>query len=149
MNEYRHTKNNPCHISVGGVAYKENDGQIYVIILGRHEQDGTHYHLPKGTLRFNETLEECAKREVLEESGYKCDIGEIISTDTQRYKARDGILVEKTLIYFAMTISKNTGQHDTEHDTVYQIAIEEAIKLLRTTEPKKKEYLVLERFLKK
>ncbi len=148
MKEYRHTMANPCHISVGGVAYQNENDELKVVILGRNEADGAHYHLPKGTLHHNETLENCARREVLEESGCRCSVGKLISTDTQSYTARDGVAVIKTLIYFEMPIIENVEQHDDEHDWVECVGIEEAIEKLRNTEPKKKEFLVVERFLK-
>ena len=149
MEEYRHTATDPCHISVGGVAYQENNGEIKVVILGRNESDGVHYHLPKGTLHHNETLEDCARREVLEESGYSCSVGALLSTDTHSYQARDGVAVEKTLIYFEMPILENRNEHDSEHDLVECVEIHEAIEKLQQTEPKKKEFLVLERFLER
>ena len=149
MEEYRHTTTDPYHISVGGVAYQNENNKLKVVILGRNEADGAHYHLPKGTLHHNETLEDCAKREVLEESGYRCSIGKLISTDTQSYAARDDVAVIKTLIYFEMPIIENVRRHDDEHDWVEYVGIEEAIEKLRNTEPKKKEFLVVEQFLKK
>lgn len=144
--EYRHNKVSPYHISVGGVVYDcDGKGQIQVVVLGRREKDGDHYHLPKGTLRHNETLEDCAKREVEEESGYEAEIKELLGGFTQSYKARDGLAVEKTTLYFAMKQVGKIGEHDTEHDFVKKMEINEAIFKLKETEPKKKEYEIVER----
>lgn len=62
--EYRHSKQSPYHISTGGVVYEKRGGRIFVVLLGKKTAKGkVRYHLPKGTLRFNETLEHGAKRE--------------------------------------------------------------------------------------
>ena len=147
IKEYRHTKNNPCHISAGGVIFKKVDSGITVVVLGRELPDGAHYHLPKGTVRHNETLENCAKREVLEESGYETEILDLIGSRTDSY-TKDGIQVEKTTIYFAMQTIKNTCRHDAEHDFVTKMDIDEAIAKMRETEPDKEEYLILEKLKK-
>lgn len=144
--EYRHSRVNPYHISVGGVVYdRDEKDQIQVVVLGRREKDGNHYHLPKGTLRHNETLEDCARREVKEESGYEVEIKELLGGFTQNYKARDGLAVEKTTLYFAMKQVGKIGEHDAEHDFVKKMEINEAISKLKETEPKKKEYEIVER----
>ncbi len=143
--EYRHTKNTPFHISVGGVAYEVKEGKIFVVVLGRKMEDSNHYHLPKGTLHVNENIEACALREVTEESGFKCEIKTLLGGFTQKYIPRDGLNVEKTTLYFAMKIKENLKVHDDEHDFVEVLEIDDAIEKLRRTEPKKQEYEILER----
>ena len=69
--EYRHTETWPYHISAGGVIYRHQQGRLEVVVLYRNRPDGRHYHLPKGTLHHDETLEDDARREVLEESGIR------------------------------------------------------------------------------
>lgn len=143
--EYRHTKTTPFHISVGGAVYEFRDDTVFVAILGRHEEDGDHFHLPKGTLHVGESLENCATREVLEESGFECDVKTLLGGFTQNYIARDGLSVEKTTLYFAMKIAKNHNTHDDEHDFVELVELDEAIKRLQRTEPQKQEYEILKR----
>lgn len=143
--EYRHTKNTPFHVSVGGAAYQIEEGKIFVTVLGRKKEDGDHFHLPKGTLRVGENLETCALREVVEESGLECEIKTLLGGFTQKYIARDGLNVEKTTLYFAMEIKRNLKVHDNEHDFVEILEIDDAIEKLRRTEPKKQEYEILER----
>ena len=145
MKEYRHTEKNPCHISAGGVIFKKNNNKIKVIVLGRHLNDGDHYHLPKGTLKHNETIENCAKREVLEESGYETKIIDLLSSRTDAYIDKHGINTEKTVIYFAMEEISHTDIHDHEHDFVVELDIDDAIAKMKQTEPEKEEFLVLER----
>ena len=143
--EYRHTKNTPYHISVGGAAYEIIEGKPYVVLLGRYQEDGDHFHLPKGTLHIGESLEDCAKREVVEESGFECSIKTLLGGFTQNYTARDGLAVEKTTLYFAMEIEKNHNTHDDEHDFVALVELDDAITKLSQTEPQKREYEIIER----
>lgn len=47
-------------------------------ILLNEFDNGTYYNLPGGGLEVGETLKACVEREVLEESGYKIDVGEMM-----------------------------------------------------------------------
>lgn len=151
--EYRHNKETPYHISAGGVVFdRKKDGEIEVVLLGRYDGNKKRYHLPKGTLHHDETLEDCARREVREESGYEAEIKGLLGGLNQKYVARDGLAVEKMTVYFAMSLIRRMGEHDKEHDFVIRMGIDEAMRELEATEPKKQEYEIVKRlkiFLKK
>ena len=69
--------NNPVIVfekEAGGVLYQIKDGKFYFLIIHRVKQDD--WALPKGHVEGKETLEECALREIREETGW---YGEIIS----------------------------------------------------------------------
>ncbi len=143
--EYRHTDQWPYHISAGGLVHRiKDDGTIEVVVLYRNLPEGRHYHLPKGTLHYNETLETDAKREVLEESGIEAKIEGYLGAFTDDFM-KDGVHIVKTTHYFAMKPLRDTHHHDSEHDGVEWMEISKARKLLEETEPKKKEYLILDR----
>lgn len=57
----------PTHVSCGGVVARVERGQTLVALV--REGPRTSYVLPKGHLEQGETLEEAARREILEEAG--------------------------------------------------------------------------------
>jgi 8-oxo-dGTP pyrophosphatase MutT (NUDIX family) len=148
VKEYRHVRGVwPYHISCGGPVYRVENDQLEVVVLGRIQNGGSKtYHLPKGTLRHNETLEQCATREILEESGCHCIVKGYLGAFTDTF-TKNGVYISKTTHYFATELSEVTGIKDSEHDTMEWVNITQAIHLLGTTEPKKKEYLILQRLL--
>ena len=58
---------------------------------------------------------------------------------------KDGVHLNKTTHYFAMIPLENTGKHDAEHDGVEWLEFDRARKLLESSEPMKKEYIILDR----
>lgn len=142
--EYRHTETWPYHISAGGAIYRHQQGRLEVVVLYRNRPDGRHYHLPKGTLHHGETLEDDARREVLEESGIRAEIKGYLGAFTDDFM-KDGVHLNKTTHYFAMIPLENTGKHDAEHDGVEWLEFDKARKLLESSEPMKKEYIILDR----
>lgn len=107
----------PEHISAGGVVV---NSQHQVLLLHRLPKEGWDYdswHLPKGTQRPEETLEETALREVEEETGYKVKITKLLGTLPSTYE-REGRLVTKETHYFLMEPLGMASSHDFEHDEV-------------------------------
>lgn len=147
--EWRATETWPYHICAGGVVFRKLAEKIEVTILVRHENDGDHYHLPKGTLCHNETLEDCAIRETFEESGKNGKIiGYLGAIQDQFTHPRSNIFTDKITHYFAMEFTDEVTSHDSEHDAVQWIEISEARRLLEETENVKQEYLVIDRLKK-
>ncbi len=148
LNEYRHNKVWPYHISCGGIVYRIGGKEIETIVLSRNEIDGKHYHLPKGTLAHNESLEDCALREVGEESGAKGNITGYLGAILQDYiSPKDKLNVSKTIHYFAIKLTEDSDIHDNEHDEKHWYSLPRTRELLLQTEPRKEEYLIIDRLL--
>jgi 8-oxo-dGTP diphosphatase len=73
-----------------------DDGEVEVLLVHRPKYDD--WTLPKGKLDAGETAEEAALREVEEETGLRCRLGEELSTST--YVDRHGR--PKEVRYWAM-----------------------------------------------
>ncbi len=72
------------------------------------------WSFPKGKLDKGETLEECALREVFEETGFVCELGDFIGTVT--YVDRKGR--EKEVHYWQMDILEGSFQTNSEVDQI-------------------------------
>jgi mutator protein MutT len=85
-------------VAAGGIV--ENEKGEILLQLRRGKWD-----LPKGKLDDGETIEECAVREVEEETGLKdIQLGELIGTTTHRYTERN-MDIEKETHWFAMKVN--------------------------------------------
>ncbi len=85
-------------IAAGGIVMNPNQEILWIFRRG-------FWDLPKGKLDPNETIEACAIREVMEETGIRhLILGKLIFTTTHQY--HDKYLnkeVEKTTYWYAMT----------------------------------------------
>lgn len=147
MNEYRSENDWPYHISAGGVVFRKGkNGETEILLAWRNDLGGKTYHLPKGTLHYDETLEACARREVEEESGATAEIVGYLGATTRDYTSpRDGRYIDKTTHYFAMKFQEFSREHDVEHDGVEWFLIDEAREKLAQTEPRKEEFVIVDR----
>ncbi|MCF8286297.1 MAG: NUDIX domain-containing protein, partial [Chitinophagaceae bacterium] len=99
-------------IAAGGVVVNPNNEILWIFRRG-------FWDLPKGKLDPNETIEACAIREVMEETGIShLVLGKRISTTTHQYY--DTYLnkeVEKTTYWYAMTTDRlQDGKPQSEED---------------------------------
>ena len=82
-------------MAAGGVVENEK-GELLLIYRKKH------WDLPKGKLDDDESMEECALREVEEETGLKnLLLGELIDTTLHQYE-EDGVLVTKKTAWYRM-----------------------------------------------
>ncbi len=81
-------------VTAGGLLMQ--DGKVLLI-----ESHGK-YAIPKGHLEGNETLEQAALREVLEETGYRAKITGHCGTVVRTSQEKSGEVVRKTIEVFAM-----------------------------------------------
>ena len=122
--EYRFTDEWPYHVSCGGVVYRTEGNDLEVMLLVRH--DGS-FDIPKGTLRYGETLEACARREVEEESGQKTEItGYLGSRLDEGADNKSGVAISKATHYFALKWADGASAHDGEYDHIEWMGANEA-----------------------
>jgi 8-oxo-dGTP diphosphatase len=110
--------------AAGGVISRRNErGEVEVLLVHRpHHGD---WSFPKGKLEPGESDEECALREVWEETGLRC----ALSAELPPVSYRDGQERRKTVRYWTMTAD---GDAEARHeiDAVRWLGIPDAGNLL-------------------
>lgn len=136
-------KNNPAPyaIAAGGVVYRKA-GDVYQYLLLVRIGTPSTYHLPKGTLHIDETLEACALREIQEESAAKTQLTDYIGATTRQF-INKGVYCDKTVHYYAAKFIESIGSMDNEHDDVEWCSYESAVAKLAAH--KKQEQIFIER----
>jgi len=82
--------------AAGGVVWRRSNDELAFVVVHRPRYDD--WSLPKGKLEGSESEQECALREVEEETGLRCRLGPEIQTVS--YRDRHGR--PKTVRYWAM-----------------------------------------------
>lgn len=109
--------------AAGGVACRTGDGgALEVLLVHRRQYDD--WTLPKGKLEEGETDEECAVREVEEETGLRCHLG----VELPSIRWRDRVDRPKVCRYWRMApIDAEAARAQNEVDAVEWLAVEAAI----------------------
>ncbi len=77
--------------AAGGIVWRRVDGRIELVLVHRPRYDD--WTFPKGKRKGDETDEECALREVEEETGLRCSLGdELPSTEYEDSRGRPKIV---------------------------------------------------------
>jgi 8-oxo-dGTP pyrophosphatase MutT (NUDIX family) len=111
--------------AAGGVVWRTGGtGAVEVLLVHRPKYDD--WSLPKGKLDPGETLEECAVREVEEETGLRCVLGREVETTsyTDRHDR------PKVVQYWEMTVSAGEFSPTDEVDEIRWLPVAEAARLL-------------------
>ena len=109
-------------LAAGGIVWRQRaDGAIEVVLVHRPRYDD--WTFPKGKNDPGESDEDCAVREVEEETGLRCSLGhELVSSEYVDGRGRD-----KVVRYWAMTAAEEHPRApDDEVDLVEWLTIEEA-----------------------
>jgi 8-oxo-dGTP diphosphatase len=107
--------------AAGGVVWRRGgDGDIEVVLVHRPRYDD--WSLPKGKLDEGESFEEAALREVEEETGLRCELGEFAGETSYRDR-KDR---EKLVRYWAMEAGDGDFSPDDEVDDLRWVPIAEA-----------------------
>jgi 8-oxo-dGTP diphosphatase len=110
--------------AAGGVVVREGDGPPQVAVVHRRRYDD--WSLPKGKLTEGESAEQAALREVEEETGLRCELGEELTP--AHYRDRKGR--RKRVRWWRMRPLSGTFEPNTEVDELRWLAPEEAAELL-------------------
>jgi len=111
--------------AAGGIISRRNErGEVEVLLIHRPGHDD--WSLPKGKLEPGETEEECALREVWEETGLRCALGpELPPVSYHDHQGR-----AKSVRYWAMTATGGEARAQNEVDAVRWLGIADAARLL-------------------
>jgi 8-oxo-dGTP pyrophosphatase MutT (NUDIX family) len=110
--------------AAGGVVVREGGGAREVVVVHRPAYDD--WTLPKGKARKGESDEDCAVREVQEETGLRCKRGrELASTSYLDSAGR-----EKRVRYWLMRPADGTLRPSNEVDEARWVSFDEADRLL-------------------
>ncbi len=95
--------------SAGGIV-QDGDNLLMIKVA---KKEGEVWTFPKGHLEPGESDEVAAVREVLEETGYVCEITSPFER-VQYFFERDGELIQKIVTWFLMKPVRKTGSFDAE-----------------------------------
>jgi 8-oxo-dGTP diphosphatase len=106
--------------AAGGVVARERSGVSEVVLVHRPKYDD--WTLPKGKAEDGETDEECALREVEEETGLVCELVHELAESSYR----DSAGRPKTVRYWLMRAVAGTLQPTREVDDARWLAVSDA-----------------------
>ena len=96
--------------AAGGVLWRAVDDQVELLLVHRdHRSD---WSFPKGKLDPDETLLDCALREVAEETGLHCEAGDPLPL----VEYRDGRDRNKAVAYWLMVVTEGRFEPNDEVD---------------------------------
>jgi 8-oxo-dGTP pyrophosphatase MutT (NUDIX family) len=110
--------------AAGGVVARQTPDGVEVAVVHRPRYDD--WSLPKGKLRPNEAWEEAALREVEEETGLRCALGEELAPS--RYRDRKGR--SKLVRWWAMRPLEGEFTPNDEVDELRWVSAADAAELL-------------------
>lgn len=121
-------------LSAGGVAVREEEGQLYAALLKTEHKKGQVWVLPKGhvELQDGEGAAEAARREVMEEAGISdLSVKDQLGVTRFKFQVEDGV-VHKTVHYFLMMTGQKQLTPQAEEDILEAkwFPIDQAIKEL-------------------
>ena len=95
----KRTKRMQKEHSAGGIVFREDNGQVVVLVTQSSAHDG--WIFPKGHLEHGETSSDAALREVKEETGVDARILERVGTISYGFRVR-GRQIAKTALFYLM-----------------------------------------------
>ena len=111
-------------LAAGGVLWRRNDSRVEVLLVHRPKYDD--WTFPKGKLEPGESYQACALREVVEETGLRCLLGdELPQTSHVDHKGR-----LKIVRYWVMRPIAGEPEARYDVDVVRWLPVERAVRLL-------------------
>lgn len=117
-------------ISAGGIVYRQGAGGLEVVLCGR-QTEGL-WGLPKGRPMRGESLEQTARREVMEETGLEVKIERPLGAIEFWFtRPQQGVRFHKLVHHYLMVpTGGSVDQHDHEYDLVEWLPAEVAVQRL-------------------
>ena len=111
--------------AAGGIVCREgSSGETEIVVVHRPAYDD--WTLPKGKVDSDETPQECALREVREETGFRCELGRPVGCTA--YVDRRGR--NKVACYWVMEVISGRFRPGGEVDRMVWLSVAEAVKRL-------------------
>jgi 8-oxo-dGTP pyrophosphatase MutT (NUDIX family) len=110
--------------AAGGVVLRRGGEDFEVVLVHRRRYED--WTFPKGKAHPGESDEECALREVEEETGLRCEVGEELESTAYR----DSKGREKVVRYWLMRVVEGELQPRNEIDAAEWISLEDAVERL-------------------
>ncbi|GIX49339.1 MAG: hypothetical protein KatS3mg131_3550 [Candidatus Tectimicrobiota bacterium] len=127
--------------SAGGVVV---DGERVLLVRTTTLRGKRVWTFPKGLIEAGEARQQAARREVEEETGYRCEV--VAELPASRYWfQRRGERVRKTVYWFLMRPVQKVGEHDAEIEAVAWVPLAEAARRLSYTADRRLLRLVQQR----
>jgi 8-oxo-dGTP pyrophosphatase MutT (NUDIX family) len=116
-------------VSAGGVVYRRGEDGVQICLAARRTRRGElAWGLPKGAVEPDETPEQAAVREVLEESGLTAEIEDDLGTIRYFY-VWEGVRVRKQVRFYLMRATGgDVADHDEEMEDVRWFPLGRAVK---------------------
>ena len=117
------------HCGASAIIPLKSDNEIIFVKQYRHPIGETILEIPAGTLKPGEDPEECARRELEEETGYRA--GELIHLTT--IYPSPGYSSERLYIYLAKNLERGSQNLEIDEDIeVTSMSLEEALKAIKS-----------------
>lgn len=110
--------------AAGGIVCRDGEAGLEILAIHRPRYDD--WSLPKGHLDPGETLLEAALREVLEETGYRCEATDLAGIAS--YTTGSG--EDKVVHYWVMTVADGEFAPNDEVDRIAWVSPTDALDLL-------------------
>src|SRR3990170_4761298 len=110
--------------SAGGVVYRRVDSSVQIALAARRTRKGElAWGLPKGAVEPDETAEDAAVREGLEETGLEGEIEDDLGTNRYLF-VWEGVRIRKQVRFFLMRATGgDVADHDEEMEEVRWFAM--------------------------
>jgi 8-oxo-dGTP pyrophosphatase MutT (NUDIX family) len=103
MKQGKNNNNVESVTAAGAVVHRKVFGKQEVLLIFRNGK----WDLPKGKQEENESIRECARRELAEETGVVCpDLGDFLAKTTHTYR-RNNKTYHKTTHWFSVGVEGN------------------------------------------
>jgi 8-oxo-(d)GTP phosphatase len=119
----RTAKTYPTVVSAGGIVTNEKGEILFCHPTG---SKWTNWRMPKGLVEEGEDLRKAALREVLEETGYECEIIGALEAKVLYRTTHEGKAANKELKMFLMRAGNQVGKPDWENDKFKWVPPEKA-----------------------